>query len=257
MRNDTTPPPKSCVWRQLQDWFGGEQGTTLLAVEHDRIGRRLCTLFGYHILQVGGMDGVDFLAENKISHKMIASLADNETLPSFAGLRCDAGKLPFATDSIDVVVLPHVLEFDEQPHQVLRESERVLIGDGHLVILGFNPWSLWGVLRWLLGWRQLVPWCGHSIRLARLKDWLTLLDFEIVSAESFYFRPPLCSTKCLNRYQWMEYLGGRFWRWFGGVYLLVAKKCVRPLTPIKLAWRNRREIIATGTVGTPTNRKAP
>jgi ubiquinone/menaquinone biosynthesis C-methylase UbiE len=57
---------------------------------------------------------------------------------------CDLRELPFAANSIDLAVMPHVLESHDNPHQILREVERILIPDGQLVITGFNPLSLWG-----------------------------------------------------------------------------------------------------------------
>ena len=56
----------------------------------------------------------------------------------------DFTELPFATQSLDLVVMPHVLEFSAEPHQVLREVERVLIPEGQVIICGFNPISMWG-----------------------------------------------------------------------------------------------------------------
>ena len=240
------------VRQQLQDWFAAEQSALLLEEEKKKLNQRLYALFGYHILQVGNIGGRHFLDGSKISHKLLASLIPDEESEQNSGFCCDCSNLPVAPDSIDVVVLPHVLEFEANPHQVLRESERVLIGEGHVVILGFNPWSLWGFWRLLLAWREKPPWQGHYIGLTRIKDWLKLLDFEIIEIERFYFRPPLRNSKLLKKLEFMDQLGPYCWPWFGGVYLLVAKKRVVPLTPIKLQWRTRRQMIATGVAGTTT-----
>ena len=64
-------------------------------------------------------------------------------------LLADPAFLPFAPESFSTVVLPHVLEGHELPHQVLREAHRVLRSEGHLVLSGFNPMSLLGIQRWL------------------------------------------------------------------------------------------------------------
>ena len=121
------------VRQQIQLWFAGEQSSLLLQEENKKLSQRLYALFGYHILQVGNIGGRHFLDGSKISHKLLASLVPGETSGQNTGFCCDCSNLPVAHDSIDVVVLPHVLEFEANPHQVLRESERVLIGEGHVV----------------------------------------------------------------------------------------------------------------------------
>lgn len=238
--------------QQLQDWFISVYGNLLLDEERKKINQRLHALFGYHILQIGNIGEFDFLDASKISHKLMARLVMDEASEQRSNFFCDCTNLPVASDSVDVIVLPHVLEFETNPHQVLRESERILIGEGHLVILSFNPRSLWGLWRLFLAWREKPPWHGHYIALTRMKDWLKLLDFEIINIDRFYFRPPLRSLKFLRKLEFMERLGRYCWPWFGGIYLLVAKKRVVPLTPMKLQWRTRRHMIATGVAGTTT-----
>lgn len=257
MGDEITSKKNLSVRKQLQDWFSGEHGTLLLEEERKKLAQKLYALFGYHILQIGNIGSTDFLDDSKISHKLIARLVPGELVGQRSGFCCDCSNLPVASDSIDVVVLPHVLEFEANPHQVLRESERVLIGEGHVVILGFNPWSFWGLWRLLLAWREKPPWHGHYIGLTRIKDWLKLLDFEVIKIERFYFRPPMRSLKLLKKLEFIEKLGRFCWPWFGGVYLLVAKKRVVPLTPIKLQWRTRRQMIATGVAGTTSGMVPP
>lgn len=238
------------IRRQLQNWFAYKQTVLLLEEEEKRLSQRLYSLFGYHILQIGNIGERPFLDGSKISHKLIASLIPDEELEKNSCFCCDCSNLPVASDSIDVLVLPHVLEFEANPHQILRESERILIGEGHVVILGFNPWSLWGLWRLLLAWRKEPPWQGHYIGLTRIKDWLKLLDFEIIKVDRFYFRPPLKNVQLLKKLEFMEQLGSYCCPWFGGVYLLLAKKRVVSLTPIKLQLQIRRQRITTEVTGT-------
>ena len=172
----------------------------------------------------------------------------DEVSDNYSHVLSCSDSLPLATDSLDVVVLPHVLEFEKSPHQILRETERILIGEGHVVILGFNPWSLWGLWRMLLAWRDEPPWCGHFLSLSRLKDWLTLLDFEIEQIEHFYFRPPVRNKSIMKHLEFMEKLGRYAWSFLGGAYILVAKNRVIPLTPIKMSWQARRQMITSGIV---------
>ncbi len=254
MSNEITGKKNLLIRQQLQDWFACDQGSLLLEDEIKRIAQQLYALFGYHILQIGNIGGGNFLNGSKISHKIIAGLIPDEQLKQNSAFYCDCNNFPVMADSVDVVVLPHVLEFQANPHQVLRETERVLIGEGHIVILGFNPLSLWGFWRLFLAWGDRPPWQGHYIGLTRIRDWLKLLDFEVIKLERFYFRPPFRSLKLLQKIEFMEKLGSYCWPWLGGIYLLVAKKRVVPLTPIKLQWRARRQMIATGVAGTNMTR---
>lgn len=233
--------------QELLCWFSGNLGQSVLAIERNRVSRILPDLFGYHILQVGEHANAHLLDSSRINHKIVAAQTGNRTgqIPS---LICKSEALPVASESMDVVVLPHLLEFTNNPHQILRETERVLIGEGHVIILGFNPWSLWGLWRLLLAWREEPPWTAHYIGMTRLRDWLTLLDFEIIKTEKFYYRPPLENTSIMHKLQFMEQLGRYCWSFFGGVYMLVAKKRVISLTPIKLQWQTRRRMIASGLI---------
>lgn len=147
--------------------------------------------------------------------------------------------LPFKSHSLDTVLLIHLLEFADDPHQALREAERVLVADGILIIACFNPWSLWGLQR-LFSRRKKMPWRGHFFGQERIKDWLSLLNFDVVETESLVFRPPFKSEKWLNRTHRMETWGRKFWPIFSGVNILVASKRTIPLTPVAESWRSRQ-----------------
>ncbi len=230
----------------LRQWLTTETGHQLLKYERKRLARTLPDLFGYHIVQIGEVPDAELINSSRIQHKLTtASVVESSMSPD---LLCDSHALPVATESIDVLLMPHVLEFSGNPHQILREAERVLIGEGHVVILGFNPWSLWGVWRLLLAWRDQFPWCGRYIRLSRLKDWLDLLDFEIISSEHFFFRPPLQNRSIMQKLEFLEYLGRYCWPYLGGIYMVVARKRVASLTPIKLRWQSRRHMLAAGII---------
>lgn len=232
----------------LMAWFSGSLGKSVLETERQRFARVLPDLFGYHILQIGYPGYMQLLESSRINHKIITGEVINGDSGGRPDILCYSQVLPVASESMDVVLLPHVLEFNENPHQILRETERVLIGEGHVVIAGFSPMSWWGLWRLSLFWRERPPWNGHYIGLARLRDWLTLLDFEIIKTERFYFRPPLTNTRIMRRLEFMEQLGRFCWPFFGGVYLLVAKKRVVSMTPIKLQWQARRQLIASGLI---------
>src|SRR3954447_8042321 len=170
-------------------------------------------------------------------------------------LHCDFDALPFPSHSIDLLVLPHGLELARDPHLALREVERVLVPEGRVVVVGFNPASLWGV-RQRLGrlrrrlWRGreqslFLPNDGEFIGYRRLRDWLRLLSFEVEAGRFGCYLPPVRSEKWLARFGWMERTGDRWWPVFGAVYFIVAVKRVRGMRLVGLIRQQRQLPIAT------------
>ena len=157
--------------------------------------------------------------------------------------------LPFDAASLDLVVLPHALEMASDPHRVLREVERVLVPEGRVLIVGFNPASLWGTRQRLGRLRRragfgpardlFLPQAGEFIGQRRLRDWLRLLSFEIESGRFGCYIPPVTSARWLERFRWMEGAGDRWWPVFGALYYIVAVKRVRGMRLIGLA---RKEV---------------
>lgn len=223
---------------QLRQWYELPLGQALRACEQRRLEEILPDLFGYHLLQVGALaNGV--LSASRVLHRAVMAVADEPRTDHQAGLRGDPAQLPIAGDSLDALVLYHTLDFAPDPHQVLREAERVLVAEGSIVILGFNPWSLWGA-RHALGRRRGMPWCGRFVSLTRLRDWLSLLGFETVSTGQLFRRPPMQRSVLLERLAFME--GARALP--GGVYVMVARKKVLTMTPVKPRWRPRRSLVS-------------
>jgi SAM-dependent methyltransferase len=223
-------------------------GRRLQRAEHEQLSDVLPNLFGYHLLQIGNPVQQNWLNESRISHRIIMDelAVAGDGRRSLAGDPCH---LPIGSGCVDVVVVPHVLEFEEHPHQVLREVERVLIPEGHVVIIGFNPYSLWGIWRLLTGWCAEVPWCGRFYSVTRIKDWLALLGFDTVLARHYLFRPPLQNDGIMQRLGFLERMGRRWWPILGGAYLLVAKKRVTTLTPIRPRWRSGKRWLPKGVPG--------
>ena len=233
--------------RALRHWFVKPPGSLLAEQEQAVLARSLPNLFGYHILQLGDPISADLLGSSRIAHQIVTNAAsDPRASNTSVVLQCAAGALPIASDSIDVAVLPHTLEFNADPHQILREVERVLIGEGHVVICALNPWSLWGLWRLVLAWKGEPPWCGRFLTAPRLKDWLQLLGFDIMSTDFLFYRPPFRRPGLLKRLAFLEKLGAYCWRYLAGAYILVGKKRLLTLTPMKAQWRTRRSLISAG-----------
>ncbi len=221
-------PNSKVIANSLSEWFASPQGGYVLTREQAYFDHTVSDIFGFNALQLG-------LPEQDFLHSSRMPLRFNAGNQSGNDVRVCCSDLPFAGDSLDLVLMPHVLEFAENPHQIIREAERVLMPEGSLIISGFNPYSLWGLHR-ALGRKQGYPWSGRFIALPRLKDWLALLGFEVVGGQFAAYAPPFRHRKWLDRYSFMERAGDRWWAVSGGVYFLHAVKRVHGMHLIKPKW---------------------
>lgn len=216
----------------LQDWFETPLGQYLLDKERAYLDDVTPDIFGFHALQLG-LPRFDLLRESRIAHRMRVACSDHPDLYA----KCQ--ELPFATQSIDLVLLPHVLEFAEEPHAILREVDRVMMAEGRLVILGFNPWSLWGLRGTIGPSRGEFPWNGRFVSLLRVKDWLALLGFDVSAGRLAGYAPPIDRESMRRRFAFMEPAGDRWWAVGGAVYMLQAIKRVRGMRLITPAWQEK------------------
>lgn len=215
----------------LQRWLESAQGHYVLDWEQTRFDAAVADIFGFNALQIG-LPQFDFLHANRIPlRQKAAPYGPIDVL-------CDFTALPFAAQSIDLLILPHVLEFSSDPHQILREVERVLIPEGQLIVTGFNPLSLWGIKRHLKP-RADFPWNGSYLSPARLKDWLKLLGFEVDRGSFGCYVPPLEQQQWLRRLNFLDDAGQRWWNFSGGVYMLRAIKRVHGMRLITPNWRKK------------------
>lgn len=212
-------------------WRDSALGQALLEEECAQLSAVLPTLFGLHSLQLGTRFSPDCFASSAIKHHVHMSITGSHD--DSASLYSYVEALPFASESLDLVVLPHVLEYSENPHAILREVDRCLIRDGHLVIFAFNPWSYWQPWRRIKRLRQGYPWRGHYYRSGRLNDWLALLGFEICEKRNFFFRPPVNQLSVLNKTTWMDGPASRFLPFTSAVYMILARKRMEVVTPLR------------------------
>ena len=240
---------------KLSSWFRSPLGKVVFSQEKEQLEYILPGLFGYHILQFGYTAEFHFLSSSRIANKTILFLDHIETKKEInMSVRTTAEDLPIAIDSIDVALLPHVLEYSKDAHKLLRELERILIPEGYAIIIGINPYSLWGLWHMIFCWWGKMPWSGHLISVSRMKDWLSLLDFEIEKVKYFFFSPPLSNMRLLRKFLPLERLGKHCYPIFGGLYVVVAKKRVTPLTPTRMKWRQKQNILGAEFIE-PTSRE--
>jgi SAM-dependent methyltransferase len=255
-------------------WLDAPPGRYLLQWEQAQLDHTVADIFGFHALQLG-VPALDALRANRMPHRWLAvdalpprtpggcatALEAAPTEPVVidaaprprerVSLRCQVDALPFKTSSLDLVVLPHTLEMTHDPHETLREVERVLVPEGRVVICGFNSASLWGTkqrlghVRQRLGSTQplFLPRQGEFIGYRRLRDWLRLMSLEIERGRFGCYAPATRSETWLQRMAWMEKTGDRWWPVFGAVYFLVAVKRARGMRLVGLAKRDKAKVV--------------
>jgi len=233
----------------MHEWFETPPGRYLLAWERAEFDRAVGDIFGFHALQLG-LPEVDALQANRMPHRWLA-LSEPQATPTGAkpALVTDFAALPFEENSLDLVVLPHSLELNADPHATLREVERVLVPEGKVVICCLNPASLWGLrqrrahLYRKLGFGELyLPAEGEFIGYWRLRDWLRLLSFEVEASAFGWWRPSFKTDRWLERFDWLDHAGERWWPIFGAAYFIVAVKRVRGIKLIGRAWKTASPI---------------
>ncbi len=221
----------------LPSWLARLPGASLRQAEEQCLRRLLDDLFGYYLVRVDacGWNGPAF--EGSRIRMQVGVQCSGGGESGAALVRADAEHLPVASDSIDLVLLQHTLDFCADPHQVLREVERILIPEGKLIVVGFNPWGPWGLWRLLGRYRHAPPWGGRFISRGRLHDWLALLGFDLERSHWLYFRPPLGQRWLMERLEFLERIGPRWLGPLAAVHVTLAVKRVSTLTPIRPAWK--------------------
>lgn len=235
----------------LHAWLRSPLGARLYAIERKLAGEALAQVFGWQLLQIGMWGDDDgLIAEARTQRKSV--LGWHGSRAGAAGpamIRSRTDSLAVASDSVDAVLLPHTLEYEPDPHEILREVGRILSGEGHLIVMGFRPMSGWG-LRHLFAGRGFPPGIERLIGERRLRDWLKLLGFEIVDARRYLFTLPWGSTASPDGF--FERTGERLCPMFASGYMIKARKRVYAITPILPRWRLRPKVV--GGLIEPTTR---
>ncbi len=229
-------PDSDLLSALVSQWYQTPQGIAVLEAEKAMTSPIIERLFGYHILQVGPNEEVSLIENSPVGHKIIFA---PRWQPGAKQAVADIEELPLATDSIDVVVVHHALDFADDSHRLLREVTRVLRPGGQMLIVGFNPLSYWGV--WRLFKRKInIPWRGRFISKRRLSDWLKLLNLQIDSVDYGLHFLPMKYSRLLKQAQKFENAGQKIRSPLGGAYFILCVKQVAPITPIAPRWRPLR-----------------
>ena len=230
----------------MRDWYLHPPGSSILSWENEEATRFLKTVRGKYLIQMGGEITLAHSAGSPILYHIRLTSEPTDNLLS---IQMDWQKLPLLTESIDVFVLVHVLEFINYPVKLIQEIFRALKPTGRLFIFGFNPWSLWG-LRKLFSVKQEVPWNGKFWSCEQVKRWLISSKYSIAFSKTFCYG--FLRKNKLNRQLHLinQIIGQVCFPTAGGIYLLAAKKEVCAPLHRRILWK--KDLVIPQSVIKPT-----
>jgi len=247
----------------LSTWYKTQSGQATLAKLDEQCAELLSEIFGYYAVETGVLSGkhsllqqtriaTSFTLIDKSHSSSFSSVSTNSLSPTsvstkkrvegdqletFSSIISSNEQLPLATDNIDLVLGTHVLESSKDPHQVLREIDRVLVPEGHCILIGFNPFAISGLAKQL---RSKISRQEDTVKLrsaSRIRDWFSLLGFEVLDVQYMGLRPNVKNKKLFESLskleEWSEIAGPLL----GKLYMIHAKKQVVAMTPYKKVWR--------------------
>ncbi|OQX09181.1 MAG: hypothetical protein BWK73_23425 [Thiothrix lacustris] len=251
----TTSLPPAGV-KLCRDWYATAAGQNTLARVQSIVSRMSADIFGYYALETGALAGQhSFLQESRVASQFSLGILPGEP----ASIVGTPEQLPFALNNLDLVIASHALDCTGSPHQVLREIERVLVPEGHCILIGFNPISFKGLA-------QLRYWFTPKARPCqfyttfRVREWLSVLGFEVCETVSAGFCPVLGGDYLFKQGRWLDRLGNHYRLMTGNVYIIHAQKKVSNMTPL-LPSRKVKQVLRPGMVVNPgagrASRKEP
>ncbi|CAA6828717.1 MAG: Unknown protein [uncultured Thiotrichaceae bacterium] len=233
-----------------RDWYESPAGEYALASLNDRLEEYLSEIFGYFALETGVLIGKShFLEHSKVKTNLTLGRANQQ-----GDIVAEIEQLPVDFDSVDLVIGSHILECSAFPHQVLREVDRVLVSQGHCILIGFNP------MAWWFGRRSFCKRDGQSsprfYGVHQVRDWFSLLGWEIQHTSYHSFRPSFLRGKVFDRLENMEKWGPLYWPIFGNIYMIHARKLdvIRP--PSKVKWESAVAVLPGKVAINPTSRSS-
>ena len=245
------------VLQHCSKWYSSHSGVAALEELDVFFSDLMSEIFGYYAIQMGSLSGQqDLLKHSRIAadfslvsddalrfradeiggaFKLTESLKE-ETTKDYS-LIASNEQLPISTDNVDLVVASHILESSKNPHQVLREIDRILVPEGHCILIGFNPHSIPNLGRQIRHFRQKrqSPYKMRSVN--RVKDWFSLLGFKVIDINYLGYRPGVKNKKLFESLRWLESWGEYTGPILGNMYVIHAKKRVIAMRPDKKVWQ--------------------
>ncbi len=224
----------------LREWWASPAGGALIASEALLLAEALDDVFGWEFLQIGAWGAErELLSACRTRHRAILSVPGMSQNADILGR---PAQLPVAADSIDAVLVPHTLEFATDPYAIVREADRVLVGEGQLLVLGFRPFSLWGQ-RAYFSRSGFPPGLRRVLSERRVREWLALLGYEVFAARHYLYRSPWSGGLAAGERPDRLLRRGLTYPLPAGAYLLKARKQVYTLTPIRPRFRERSGVL--------------
>ena len=234
-------------------WYQTLSGQASLGKLDELCRETLSEIFGYYAIEMGVLSEKHSLLQHSriaagftlvnSTHKIRKNTPfsnndnvknGNSQLPS---LVTTIEQLPIATDNVDLVIASHTLELSEDPHQVLREIDRVLVPEGHCILIGFNPYSIFQLGQFVRS-RFSKDKSNYKTRsVARVRDWFSVLGFEVMDVHYMGVRPAVNNKKIFDALGWLERLGEYAGPVLGNMYVIHAKKQMVAMRPNKKVWR--------------------
>lgn len=238
--------------KELEFWFQSTLGRSLLANQRAIIAKKIERLFGFHQAEIGISHRIPVGNPSNLSHKFYILPNWEPDLPENSVIS-HSGEIAIDHDMVDLVILHHSLDFSADPHQTLREAYRILKSSGHLLIVGFNPVSLWGLRRIVTRGKQ-APWNMRFIAARRIEDWLNLLDFKVAGLDTHYYAPPINNQRIINRSLWLNNVLNEKVP-LGAYYTILAQKRSGARIKVLPAWHQKTKVVGF-PVSSRANRKS-
>jgi len=221
-------------WNQ---WLNQSLGQLIVQTEQEVLKTFLSEVYGKHAVLVGVPHQCELLNPLLLACHLLVTPLHHHSCPVKV-IESSLHELPLASGSVDLVLLPHTLELVDNPRQLLAEACRIVKPEGHLIVCGFNIYSMWGLKKLFLPIHSSFP-VLHSLTSGMVKKWLNLSDFQLVQETTTLYRPPIQNSQVFKKLHFLEWMGHKSRFPWGAVYVLMAKAKVIPLTPIRWRWKQR------------------
>lgn len=228
--------PQNIKPEHYSKWLNDASTQRLLALEASWLKSWVKQLYGCHLAYVGIDSTPRFLNYSRTLHQFRLGLPWSLNIAE-CDARISEDAWPLADQSVDVVILQHALDMSPKPQQLIKEASRCLVPNGYLIVVGFNPYSFWGGWRWLRTFSSKLPWITRPVSVKRLSDWLSLIDMKVEQVfDCAHLWPLKVGSEDLAR-RIDRVLAGTAWL-PANAYLMVARKTVAGLTPIRMHRRH-------------------
>lgn len=226
--------------KQLEDWFQSAAGRALLASQRMRLSKLLERCYGFHQAEICVSHRIPVGNASGLGHNFYVVPQAEPDMPenTVVSLSTDVA---LDHDCADMVILHHALDFSSDPHQTLREAARILKPSGNLALVGFNPMSIWGLLK-LVNRSSKGVWRNRFISGHRVSDWLNLLDFKIDTIRYYFYAPPVNHPSVVRGFSWIESILNSKVP-LGAYYVIMAQKQQGARINLRPMWRKPAKVI--------------